>query len=231
MDKNARGGIRRYVDTVKPQEYEPNIGEVDSSEISLTGLADLFGSDKGSIKHNYTAEYESVIRSVLAGRDRKSTALRICEIGVACGASLRMWSSYLPGSKIIGYDVREDCSSLCAGVENIEIRIFDPVANPIQESHIDLFIDDASHISEDIVSIFVNCWKTVRSGGYYAIEDLSCTYNEQYTLQFNKTFNKNAVNDRATFVQMVDELMRLVDSRKDVAEIRYTPQLLVMKKL
>ena len=56
-DPFARGGVRRYLDTVAPEEYVPSFGEVNPKDLSLTGLADLYGSDKGRIKHNYTISH------------------------------------------------------------------------------------------------------------------------------------------------------------------------------
>ena len=47
MDPMARGGVRRYLDTTHPEEYQPNIGEVNLKEVSLTGLADYMALIKG----------------------------------------------------------------------------------------------------------------------------------------------------------------------------------------
>jgi len=229
-DKNARGGVRRYVDTTKPEEYSPDFGEVDLRELSLTGLADLYGSDKGSIKHLYTEKYEQLIQSLLCGRNRRETSLRVAEVGIACGASLRMWANYLPASKIFGFDIREDCKNLCRDLSNVQIEIVDPITQPLLKSNFDIFIDDASHISEDIFSIFNNCWTNVSPGGYYVIEDLSCTYNPDYAHQFSQTFGKQAINNRAVVLLMVDSIMRSIDQRKDVSDFSYHPQMLVIRK-
>ena len=233
MDRNARGGVRRYLDTVKPEEYVPNVGEVDLTELSLQGLADLYGSDKGTIKHNYTRYYEYIIQDILGtaygGRDRKSACLSIVEAGVACGASLRMWGNYLPASEIIGYDIRPECKELCKDMGNVEIRIEDLCKKGLAEE-VDLFIDDASHIAEEMVAMFHNCFRNVAEGGYYVIEDLGCTYSPAYTEQFRKYFNPSAINYRAEILKLMDYLMREVDSRNIVAEIRYYPQMLVIKR-
>ena len=117
-----RGGIRRYLDTVTPQEYLPQTGEVDLTQVTLTGLADLFGSDKGSIKHGYTKHYEKIIDD-LGG---KNAPLIIAEIGIACGASLRMWANYLPNAKIDGYDIQSECAKLCRDLPSVSITISDP---------------------------------------------------------------------------------------------------------
>lgn len=231
-DSMARGGVRRYLDTVPPEEYKPNTGEVNLSELSLTGLADLFGSDKGNIKHQYTRYYSKLIDDILQGKDRKDAyAVTICEAGVACGASLRMWGYYLPNSRIIGYDVRPECAGLCNDMKNVRIVIENLCkSKKMLPPQIDMFIDDASHIAEDIVAMFENCWSNVRSGGYYVIEDLSCTYNPNYTEQYRKHFDKDAVNDRKFILKLMDSLMHVVDSRGHAAELRYYPQMLVVRK-
>ena len=191
MDPNARGGVRRYLDTVNPEEYVPNVGEVDLTELSLQGLADLYGSDKGTIKHNYTKHYEKIVSELLAGRDRKKAELLVVEAGVACGASLRMWGNYLPASEIIGYDIRPECKTLCTDMKNVEIRIADLCkSNEMLPQTVDLFV------AEDMVAMFSTCFEDVAHGGYYIIEDLGCTYNPAYTEQFRKYFNPAAVNSR-----------------------------------
>lgn len=228
-DPFARGGVRRYLDTVKPEEYVPNTGEVNLSEMTLTGLADLYGSDKGTIKHNYTQHYERIVADLLAGRDRKSTSLWIVEAGVACGASLRMWGNYLPSSKVVGYDIRPECKALCADMPNVEIRIENLCERPLP-FEVDLFIDDASHIAEEMVAMFSQCFEDVARGGYYVIEDMGCTYNAAYTEQFRAHFRKDAVNDRGSIATFMDHLMRNVDGRNAIAEIRYYPQMLVLRK-
>ena len=119
MDPMARGGARRYLDTTPPEEHRPQFGEVNLSQLSLTGLADLYGSDKGTIKHNYAVVYERIVHQLLNGRNRLDSEINIGEVGVACGASLRMWGNYLPSSKIFGFDVRVDCRKLCSDLERI----------------------------------------------------------------------------------------------------------------
>ncbi len=229
-DPRARGGVRRYLDTVKPEEYVPQTGEVNLQEMTLTGLADLFGSDKGSIKHNYTKHYERIICDLLKGTDRRKAILRVVEAGVACGASLHMWSHYLPRSFVIGYDIREECKDLCKSLPNVEIRIEDLCKSKLKEEFVDLFIDDASHISEHMVDMFKYCWPSVSPGGYYVIEDMGCTYNSMYTDQFKRFFDKNVVNDRSKVINLIDFLMLSVDTESSVEEIYYYKQMLVLRK-
>ena len=223
--------MRRYLYTVTPEEYVPDTGEIDLSELSLTGLADLNGSDKGSIKHRYTGIYERLVATLLNGRPRKQAPLHIVEAGVACGASLRMWANYLPASRVTGYDIREACGRLCRDLPNVSIRIADPATCPAPDGVLfDLFIDDASHIAENIVAMFRNCWAWVKPGGYYVIEDLGCTYSDAYTAQFREHFDGNAVNDRRQVLELMDVVMRAVDTRQQIAELSYHPQMLILRK-
>jgi trans-aconitate methyltransferase len=232
-DPLARGGVRRYLDTVTPEEYWPNIGEVNLQEMTLTGLADLFGSDKGTLKHRYTKVYERIVADMIRteGLPRHQCVFEIAEAGVACGASLHMWAHYLPNSNITGYDIRPECGELCKGLENVTIEIVDLCKQSPSNCMYDLFIDDASHISEQMVQMFDRVWDHVRPGGYYIIEDLRCTYNEAYTNQFRQHFDRNAMNLRSTLMDFMDRLMRDVDARASIEEMNYYPQLLVLKKV
>lgn len=229
----ARGGVRRYLDTTPPEEYNPDYGEVNLKELSLTGLADLYGSDKGTIKHNYCVVYERLINNLT--KDKSKAELNIGEVGVACGASLRMWANYLPNSKVYGFDIQPDCANLCPDLSNVIITI-DNLTKPNNRqeyiNHFDLFVDDGSHISEDILQIFQSCWGWVKSGGYYVIEDLSCTYKPEYTEQCKHNMNRPEIqNKRDTILLLVDALMKHCDQKNtDVESMEYHPQMLVIKK-
>ena len=134
-----RGGVRRYLDTVTPEEYTPQTGEVDLTEVSLTGLADLYGSDKGNIKHLYTPVYEKLIADLT--NNRRIARLRIGEIGVACGASLRMWANYLPQSQIEGFDIRPDCAHLCKDLPSVKITIsFFTILQALKDTHLSVLM-------------------------------------------------------------------------------------------
>lgn len=231
-DPRERGGVKRYLDTVKPEEYVPDFGDLDPKNLSLTALADAYGSDKGTIKHNYTKVYETLIQDLLRGQDRLTASLKIAEFGIACGASIRMWSHYLPASFINGWDVRPECADVCKDIATYCCFIGDPAkSNPdAYKAHFNLIVDDASHISEQIVATFRNCWDWTKPGGYYVIEDLGCTYNAAYTQQFREHFDATAKNDRSNFASLVDALMKVCDMKGTVAEFHYYPQLLVIKR-
>jgi 2-polyprenyl-3-methyl-5-hydroxy-6-metoxy-1,4-benzoquinol methylase len=234
-----RGGKLRYVDTVKPEDFIPDFGDINSHRVSLAELADAHGSDKGTLKHNYCAKYEEVISSICAKNQKRRELLDInlLEIGVACGASLRTWSHYLPSSSITGLDIREDCKHLCADLANIDIMITDATDSKrinltLGNTKYDLIIDDGSHVSEHISKTFELLWPRVKPGGFYAIEDLACTYNTNYAKHIKNSFGIDVNNHRGTILQMMDAILKACDQHRfDISGLTYSPQLLLIEKI
>lgn len=211
------------LDTTVPFDYDPDQREIDRCK-NLTELADLFGSDKGSIKHNYTEVYESYLRPL------KHQEVSLCEIGVACGASLKMWSHYFEKGKIVGYDIREECASLASSYENIEIKISNPALTRI-DYRFDIIIDDGSHISKDIRDTFLLNFCCLKSGGWYFIEDTICTFNPNYRNLVG--FERESDHfRRAYFLELVDRLLRDLDSNPNtqISQIMFHRQLVGIRK-
>jgi len=146
----------------------------------LQRLADRYGSDKGSVKHGYTRVYEHYFRDL---RDR---ALTVVEIGLqrpvgrrkhgTDAPSLRMWRSYFPRARLIGFDLQafgsvaiDNCVVLQGdqGVRADIEKIID--ASP---GGIDVVIDDGSHASQHQQANFARLFPHVRPNGLYIIEDL-----------------------------------------------------------
>jgi predicted O-methyltransferase YrrM len=211
-------------DGTPPHDYDPPPAAIKHArKASLTELADLYGSDKGTNgnAHGYARIYERLISP--------TTTKALCEIGVACGASLKMWSTHLPQAKIVGIDFRKECGSLCKGYPNIDIVIDDVLSLQYLDTF-DVVIDDASHVAEDVNAFFRHCWDWVKPGGLYIVEDLACTYSSAYTDEYNARFGTAKPNDRGLVLKMVDEIMRNVDHRRDVVSFDYHPELLIIRK-
>jgi hypothetical protein len=66
---------------------------------SLDDLGLSFGTDKSSWGHDYLRFYEPYFGTL------RETEIRFLEIGVAGGASLRVWEEYFPKAKVIGADI------------------------------------------------------------------------------------------------------------------------------
>ena len=211
------------LDSTPPVDYEP-AAHLDYERASLTEIADHFKTDKGTIKHGYTALYERHLGSL------HGSPVRLLEVGVACGASLKMWSRYFgEQAEIVGLDVRPECAGLCAAYPNIRIDIGD-ATTWTPDGTFDVIIDDGSHVSLDIVRAFEMLWPRLRSGGLYAIEDLRCTHDPVYT---TRAFPSRARDDfdRAHVMRWLDELLRRLDNRSgDVESMVLHPQLALIRK-
>lgn len=211
------------LDLTEPFDYNPSESEIEKCQ-SLTELADIFGSDKGTIKHSYTNFYEKYLV------DFKDQELCLGEIGVACGASLKMWAKYFPNGQIHGFDIRPECAKLAENYENIHIHILDATKEQLG-IELDVLVDDGSHISKDIRDAFVLNFNYVKPGGWYFIEDTFCTFNPNYP---NLVAFERKVEDfdRGYFLALVDFLLRDLDSNPDtnIDKVVVHKQLLGIRK-
>ena len=137
-------------------------------EISLE-----FGTDKSSAKHNYTKLY-----SLYFG-DIRLEKLKILEIGVDKGFSLKSWKKYFPNSEITGIDI---INLKYMEEERIHIEQGDQ-ADPMFLTNInnkygpfDIIIDDGSHYNENTKKSFECLFPMLKKGGLYIVEDLHAFY-------------------------------------------------------
>ncbi len=141
--------------------------------MTLDAIALKHGTDKSSAVHNYTRYYERYFEPL---RDQ---AIKLLEIGVAEGYSLKTWEEYFPKGNIVGMD-NKDCSLAGGG------RISILQGNQGNKKHLkqitgmcnnfDIIIDDGSHINKHMVMTFETLFPTLKPGGLYIIEDLHTCY-------------------------------------------------------
>lgn len=159
------------------------IANAKSQGIYLTYLANLYGSDKGTVhreKHNYTRHYHRYF-DVLRHRP-----IRFLEIGLCRGLfenwaqddvpSIRMWLKYFPQAVIYGYDI-SDFSFFChdrfrffqgdQGSREDLIRFAKTLDGPL-----DIILEDGSHASHHQQISLGVLFPYLKPGGVYIIEDL-----------------------------------------------------------
>lgn len=146
----------------------------------LDEIAAKYHCDKLT-RHSYIPVYEMLLAEI----DCK----RLLEIGIGTerimrrfvdkyihGASLRMWSEYLPDAEIFACD--RDARTLIN-----EGRIRSMVADQADArslvvmavtfgGHFDLIVDDGSHKAAHQIDSFHALWPFVNPGGAYVIEDV-----------------------------------------------------------
>jgi len=142
--------------------------------ISLTKLAKKHGTDKGPMKHYYTRSYDSIFARM------RNDKIKILEIGVADGASIKMWLDYFPNATIYGLDIL-DLKPKALGIKDKRFKfirgsqadeaVLDSILKECPE--FDIIIDDGSHRPEDQQFTLTKMYPSIKVRGYYVIEDLN----------------------------------------------------------
>lgn len=175
-------------------------------------------TDKSSSGHSYLKFYEQHFKEL------KDTELRLMEIGVWEGASLRMWEEYFPKAHVVGLDIHEKVQYDTNRIETLicdQSNVEDLMRIGAQfDQNVDIIIDDGSHNADDQILSFEILFRHLKKGGYYCIEDCLCSYDKS-------RWGKNAsVYDRIK--QMVDEVNMSgkisnneINANKQIQVIRY----------
>ena len=114
----------------------------------------------------------------------RNRPIRMLEIGVFRGGSLRMWKQYFhPDSTIVGIDIDKSCQAHEIADQNVFVRIgsqADP--NFLAEVNgefgpFDIILDDGSHKTHhQIVSFGALFRSALKDGGCYMVEDTHTNY-------------------------------------------------------
>jgi hypothetical protein len=110
-------------------------------------------------------------------RDRP---LRILEIGVYLGASLKLWRRYFshPETCVVGIDIQQACAQFQDSSNGIEVRIGSQADPAFLKSVVDefgpfdLIVDDGSHQTAHQIISFNELFLTgLKESGIYFVED------------------------------------------------------------
>lgn len=146
---------------------------------NLEKLAHWYGTDKGS-RHGYCGPY-----STWLGPLRKR-GIRLLEVGVGGyddpmdgGDSLRLWRTYFPKGRIFAIDLHDKRPHDEQRIKTFQGSQDDPeflnqVADDI--GHIDVIIDDGSHINSHVITTFETLFPRLAPGGLYFVEDTQTSY-------------------------------------------------------
>lgn len=150
----------------------------------LTLLANRYLSDKGTLapteghhgpRLNFTPLYSKYFEPI------RNKSIKILEIGVGSGPSLKIWYDYFPNAKIYAIDIENQSKH-----NNDRVKTYigdqsnkEDLLRIIQEvGEVDLIIDDGSHVvSHQQISLGF-LFKHLKEGGQYWIEDLHTSDGE-----------------------------------------------------
>jgi hypothetical protein len=150
-----------------------NSGKI-NSKTDLCISLQKFGSDKCSDWHNYSGFYE-----FLFSEERKSD-LRLFEVGIYGGSSVRAWKEYFKNSKIYCGDVNTDyfinedrILSFFCDQDNPD-SIKDMWENEVlKDIQFDIIIDDGKHEYISNLNFLENSYHKLKKGGIFIVEDLT----------------------------------------------------------
>jgi len=168
----------KYEEPIQWPSYRKD--DVPPPEILSDPLYQLWATtDHGHKWTQYFAIYEAVFGS------RRTQPLRILEIGVLRGSSLRLWKRYFthPETIIVGIDIEPQCSQFDAPADGIRVRIGSQadaefLKGVVEEfGPFDLIIDDGSHQSSHMITSFNHLYSEgLKDTGIYLVEDLHASY-------------------------------------------------------
>lgn len=112
--------------------------------------------------------------------------IRMLEIGLNVGASIKLWLQYFSKAQIVGMDVvdfkfateieafimQQGLLNRFTFVKGNQFSPYDLQRFVEDQPLFDIIIDDGAHSSGPIIMSFQYLWGKVKPGGYYVIEDL-----------------------------------------------------------
>ena len=150
----------------------------------MKSLIELYNEHHGKSSDKWQIYLNTYHQVLSAERENVQNFL---EIGVQNGGSLDIWNKYFPNAKnIIGCDINPDCLKLNYDNSKIKVVIGNSstvdVMNEIRtlSADFDVIIDDGSHNSSDIIKSFLLYYPLLKEGGLYIIEDLHCSYWQEF---------------------------------------------------
>ena len=148
---------------------------------SLDIIFDKYDTDKNTNFHNYTRQYESLLR------DFRNKPIKYLEIGVFNGGSIKAFKeAFTNSSCILGLDINNRCKTY----EDIENNVFVEIGNATDSIFIesitkkygtfDVILDDGSHTNEDVIKSFELLFPLLNDNGLYIVEDTICYKSQDF---------------------------------------------------
>jgi len=175
------------------------------------------------VLHGYTPIYD---REFSKWRDEP---IRLLEIGLNVGASIKMWLQYFTKATIVGMDIAD--FKFAMPIDEAMLHRFQFVkadqfnADDLRrftetQQKFDIIVDDGAHASGPIIRSFIHLWSHVKPGGYYVIEDLTEVKNlASHTPDFP---------NQIEFAQ--DLIGQIIMGERDIEEAFVSKDLLMLRK-
>lgn len=162
-------------------KYEHTAGRPPASATD-TDISDIFWSNTGKIVHkwhHYLPIYDRYFSRFRGG------PVKMLEIGVSKGGSLKMWRDYFgPEAIIFGIDIDPKCAAFDGQYASVRIGSqadADFLRGVVTEmGGVDIVLDDGSHVGRHIRASLDALFPILSENGIYMIEDLHTAYWQNY---------------------------------------------------
>ena len=192
----------------------------------LINLCKKYNCDK--LMHGYTEIYTSFFHAI------KNNKLNILEIGVANGASIKVWSDYFKNSKIVGIDIKKiNIEKNQLTKDNIEIFQCSQTDKHFLEEIIkkynffDIVIDDGSHYPKDVIRSFELLFSALNFNGMYFIEDMQTSYNHYYG---GNAFDLKYLTDSLNYQEIANPFYKKNKYDGKITNISFFHNMVIIKK-
>jgi len=179
--KHVAARVHKTEQTAKTFAAPYRIAKNSINELGADQFAKYGGhaTDKYYV-HNYLEIYDRVL-----GHLRKSR-IKLLEIGLLRGASLRLWHRAFPKAQIFGIDKNKTTwQQMTKDLDRVEVFVGmqEDVAllqRVARQGQFDIIIDDCGHQPASQLATFENLWGSLKPGGVYVIEDCYRSYKPDY---------------------------------------------------
>jgi hypothetical protein len=145
-----------------------------NGETDLCTILKKFGSDKCSDWHNYSTFYDFIF-----SEDREKD-LKIFEVEIYGGSSVRSWKEYFKNSQIYCGDVNRNffvnedrIKSFFCDQDNRESILEMWENETLKDIQFDVIVDDGKHEYIPNINFLDNSYHKLKEGGIFIIEDLT----------------------------------------------------------
>lgn len=198
---------------------------------TLNEIATQQGTDKadpypGKPGHGYTRYYDWLFNPF------RNEPIRMMEIGVGGGESIKTWLEYFPNARIYGVDKVHGTNEWNTVGSSPDKRYTFVTGDQTDETFWKCFavdygdnwsiiMDDGGHCNDQIITSFRGLWPILKSGGLYCIEDLGVSYGA------GSVFVKDGWQNHMDFVKdKLDDINR----HDEIEWLHFSKELCVLKK-
>ena len=171
----------------------------------LSRIGRRTGTDKATF-HGFANVYERFFH------DRRLNPLKLFEVGIQTGASLKMWEEYFPYASIYGVDLTlSEISHKFS--ERTQVGVADQMSVPmmtavfkkfgLEYKSLDICIDDGGHrMSQQNRTIGI-CWPYLKPGGTYVLEDVHTAFPELVGLHAHIPYQVGYLDESPTSAERI----------------------------